>query len=82
MMYVVFLCTAYVGRPDLDTCQQGTLWTYQTPEQCKAAIVDLRSTEGKNGLEGDGGNRMSDGSVLRWHREYVFKGHPTWTDVQ
>jgi hypothetical protein len=87
MIYLVFLCTAYVGRPDLNACNQMGLGPFDNPDQCKVEMVRLREQAWlppgqRTGMEGDGGSRMSDGSILRWHREYACKGHQTWTNVQ
>lgn len=76
MIFAVFLCTAYIGRPELDVCQRMGMGPFQTEEQCKAEMARLREQDHHTGLEGYG--KLQN---VQWHRELICKGKPTWTNV-
>jgi hypothetical protein len=67
---------------DLDACNQMGNGPFDAPEVCNAEMARLREqawlpANQRTGMEGNGHNRMSDSTVLHWHREYVCKGRPT-----
>jgi hypothetical protein len=72
MIYVVFLCVAQIAHPDVGGCEPMSL-AYQTPEDCKARIEELRTN---STIEGEYFN-----GPIAWRKFLVCKEHQTWPDV-
>lgn len=81
MIYAIFLCTTFAGRPDLNTCEVQLPEIYRTAEQCSDRLTQYRAvnhTQGPNGIESI--SHLGDGTKMT--RVLTCEGKPTWTAVQ
>jgi hypothetical protein len=81
MIYAIFLCTAFAGRPELNTCEIELPEIYQTAEQCDDRLDRFRSqnnTQGRNGIESVG--HLGDGTKMT--RFLTCDDKQSWMPVQ
>ena len=58
--YVLFLCTEFIGQPDLTSCSELQVGRYKTKPLCELVIPRLVA---KNEREG---SHMDDGDIHHW----------------
>lgn len=81
MIYAIFLCTTFMGRPELNTCDVQLPEVYRTAQKCDARLAQYRAvnhTKGPNGIESVG--HLRDGTKMT--RSLTCEGKPTWTPIQ
>ena len=80
MIYAVFLCMTFAGRPDLDECDPYENLVFETKAECLATITQMHAffrQPGKHPIDDD-----FDLGPLHGHRELRCGAHQTWTEVR